>query len=113
MSIYKKYASGLVEFSETNHATYQQVLNECQNEIIDVFGGLDTMIQLCLTNPQFSSDTYKLQFESFKSLMESKNINTKSEFKSDDYVMHVPQASLSVSDDDNKKTDDVILCMQY
>ena len=33
------------------------------------------MIDLCLTNPSFSSDTYKSQFDSFKTLMESQNIN--------------------------------------
>ena len=34
------YAAGLKRFSETNHDAYQQVLNDCQNDIIDQFGGL-------------------------------------------------------------------------
>lgn len=37
---------------------------ECHNEIIDAFGGLDTMIHLCVTNPQFSTIKYKSQFDS-------------------------------------------------
>ena len=61
------------------------MLSDCQNDIIDRFGGLETMIELCLTNPQFSTDTYKQQFDSFKSLMESQNINIgNNDFESDD-----------------------------
>ena len=71
----KEYAKRLKEFSETNRNKYQTVLDDFQNEIIDRFGGLDTMIQLYLTNDKFSTDTYKSQFESFKSFMESTNIN--------------------------------------
>ena len=67
------YATALKQFSERNHETYQQVRKDCQSDIIDALGGLDTMIQLCLTNDQFSLQKNKSQFESFKSLMESQN----------------------------------------
>ena len=64
------YSARLKDFSEANHETYHKVLNDCKTDIIDRFGGLYEMIHLCLTNPEFSSDTYKSQFDSFKSLME-------------------------------------------
>ena len=76
----KEYAKRLKEFSESNDNTYQKVLDDYQNDIIDRFGGLNTMIQLCLTNDQFSTDTYKPQFESFKTFMKSQNINIGNEY---------------------------------
>ena len=75
----KEYAQRLKEFSETNGNTYQAMLDDYQNDIIDRFGGLDAMIQLCLTNDQFSTDAYKSQFESFQTFMESKHIGTENE----------------------------------
>ena len=86
------YAKRLKQYSETNWETYKEVLIDHQNDIIDTFGGLDTIVQLCLTNPQFS----KAQFDSFKSLMDSKNIAIESEtdnksdvpIKDDNYVMY-------------------------
>lgn len=71
----ENYVTSLMRFSETNRDAYQSVLKNYQNEIIDTSGGLDAMIALCLTNPEFSTNKYKTQFDSFKSLMESKNIN--------------------------------------
>ena len=63
------YVTSLMKFSETNRDAYQSVLKNYQNEIIDTSGGLDAMIALCLTNPEFSTNKYKTQFDSFKSLM--------------------------------------------
>ena len=78
------YTTPLLELCERNQDTYQQVLNDCHNEIIDAFGGLDIMIQLCFTNPKFSTNKYKSQFDSFKQLMASKNINIDNKYKDEE-----------------------------
>ena len=96
------YVFELNEFSETNPTTYQQVLNECQNDIIDAFGGLDAMIQLCLTNPEFSTDTYKSQFDAFKNLMESKNIDIENEIKCNVTNKHNDVKIATIGKIDNK-----------
>ena len=89
----KDYPIRLKEFSEANRNTYQQVLNDCQNDIIDALGGIDTMIELCLTNPQFSTNKYISQFESFQRLMESKNINIEND-------MYIHDTTMGDHDDD-------------
>ena len=71
----KDYAKRLKTFSQENWDVYQKVLDDCQLDIIDCFGGLDTIIQLCLTHDQFATYTNKPQLDSFKRLMESKHIN--------------------------------------
>ena len=74
MRVNNDYTTPLIQFTDANNKTYQQVLNDCQNEIIDAFDGLDTMIHLCLTNPKFLTNEYKSQYNAFMNLMESKNI---------------------------------------
>ena len=68
----REYAKRLEEVSQTNGDVYQKILVDCQNDIIENIGGLNTMIQLCLTHDQFCTDTYESQFDSFRNLMESK-----------------------------------------
>ena len=99
----KEYAKRLKEYSETHVDTYQKVINDYQNDIIDQFGGFDAMIQLCLTNPQFSDGAHKSQFNLFKNFMESKNINIETEFKNDDnhgYV-HTDETTITVRNQKN------------
>lgn len=42
----KEYSQRLSDFCEANHNKNQKVLSDCHNDIIDGFGGLDTMIHL-------------------------------------------------------------------
>ena len=73
-----EYAARLKEFntsSEANHAVYQHVLLSHHHTIIKQFGSLDTMIELCLTNPRFSSLVDESNFESFQNLMKSNKID--------------------------------------
>ena len=84
------YTTPLLEISDTNHDNHQQVLFDCQDEIIEAFGGIDTMIELCVTNPQFSTNKYKSQFNSLKRVMESKNINFESKYNC--HINHFTQS---------------------
>ena len=105
------YATRLEEFSQTNSNTYQQVLNDHEKQILDVFGGLDTMIHLCLINPQFSTDQYESQFNSFKSLMESNNIHIENEFESDVIIKYNNESNeiIETISSVTNKNDNVIL----
>ena len=105
------YITRVIEFSETNRYTYQQVLNDCQSDVIEAFGGLDTMVELCLTNSQFCTNKYKSEFDSFKRLMESKNININNE----DNIEHGYDVTITynthqkvVSNNDKKNTDVIL-----
>ena len=65
------------------------------------------MIELCLTNSQFSTTKYKSQFNSFKTLMESKHINIDSEdsIECDATIEYTTDQS---SDSDKNNTDVIL-----
>ena len=111
----EEYATALKQFSTTNHDVYQQVLTDCQQDIIVTFGGLDTMIHLCLTNHQFSTNKYKSHFDSFKNLMESQKVNINKNNENDinsDIVIKYDDGSFDIdqnTDNNNKNNANVIL----
>ena len=50
-----EYAHMLTEFAQDKKDIYQQVLITNHDDIVNCFGGLDIMIQLSLTNPNFNN----------------------------------------------------------
>ena len=80
------YASDLLKYrtqNSSNQQIYDKVLQDNNNEIINALGGMQTIIQLCLTNPNAKNEIDYSHFMLLQSIMNKNNITLDTKDKKD------------------------------
>ena len=85
---------------ETNELNLSCALHEHQDQVITAFGGLEIMIELCLTNPNLSQyiDTNSMQFDSFKQIIEMNDTDNENKNDNTDTNININHDNIRVSD---------------